>query len=252
MPKLGLSTGLSRSGIVTPGIVTDNLVMKHMYPAGAVQPLSDGALYLSAVDNNEAPFTAPDHASLDFGTGDFSICFWMMQQSVSDNNGDKICMKKQTDANNEYAGFTIQVNGSGVRSTFYDTDSGAHLDVANVFANDNKWEHFAFVYDRDSKLYVYVDGVEKGTDTALATHTDSIDNARTFDIGYYNDENYLKAYMCNFGIWKGEALTQAQVKSIMWKRYEDLVASETNNLSAWWAFSDNANDSTGTNNGTLR
>ena len=27
---LGLGTGLSKSGIVTPGIVTDNLVLKHM------------------------------------------------------------------------------------------------------------------------------------------------------------------------------------------------------------------------------
>ena len=53
MPKLGLGTGFSRSGIVTPGIVTDNLVMKHMYPAGAVQPLSDGAAYfVQSADSN--------------------------------------------------------------------------------------------------------------------------------------------------------------------------------------------------------
>ena len=40
MPKLGLSIGLSNTGKpITPGIVTSNLVMKHMYPAGAVQPV---------------------------------------------------------------------------------------------------------------------------------------------------------------------------------------------------------------------
>ena len=43
MPKLGLSTGLTRSGIVTPGIVTSNLVLKHNYAAGSVIPVSDGA-----------------------------------------------------------------------------------------------------------------------------------------------------------------------------------------------------------------
>ena len=245
---LGLGSSIVKGGAGTKTIVTDNLVLKHNYDAGRVHQVGTGAAFF---DKSNTDYIAMGDVC-DIGNKDFSICFWMMQPSVSDNNGDKICMKKQTDANDEYPGFTIQVNGSAVRSTFYDTNSGAHLDVANVFANDNKWEHFAFVYDRNVKLTVYVDGVEKGTDTDLATHTDSIDNARTFDIGYYNDTNYLKAYMCNFGVWKGEALTQPQVKSIMWKRYEDLVASETNNLSAWWAFSDNANDSTGTNNGTLR
>ena len=53
MPKLGLTTSLGSSGLTTPGIVTDNLVMKHMYPAGAVQPLSDGAAYfVQSADSN--------------------------------------------------------------------------------------------------------------------------------------------------------------------------------------------------------
>ena len=48
MPRLGLANTFSspsRTGMITPGIVTSNLVMKHMYPAGAVQPLRDGAAY---------------------------------------------------------------------------------------------------------------------------------------------------------------------------------------------------------------
>ena len=42
---LGLGASLSRAGIVTPGIITDGLVMRHMYSAGAVQKLSDGSAY---------------------------------------------------------------------------------------------------------------------------------------------------------------------------------------------------------------
>ena len=45
MPNLGLGTALSSSGLITPGVVTSNLVMKHMYPAGGVKTLSDGAAY---------------------------------------------------------------------------------------------------------------------------------------------------------------------------------------------------------------
>ena len=48
MPKLGLTTSLGSSGLTTPGIVTDGLVMKHMYPAGAVQLLSDGVVYFNS------------------------------------------------------------------------------------------------------------------------------------------------------------------------------------------------------------
>ena len=51
-------------------------------------------------------------------------------------------------------------------------------------------------------------------------------------------------------IWTS-ALTQAQVKSIMWKNYAGLTSSETTNLVSWWNLSANANDSHGSNNGTL-
>ena len=44
---LGLGNNLSRTGMVTPGIITDNLVLKHNYSAGSVVPISDGAAYLN-------------------------------------------------------------------------------------------------------------------------------------------------------------------------------------------------------------
>ena len=48
---LGLGSKLSKSGIVTPGIVTDSLVLKHNYSAGSVVPLSDGAAFFDGVDD---------------------------------------------------------------------------------------------------------------------------------------------------------------------------------------------------------
>ena len=267
---IGLGAQMGKGGIVKsiPSHVTDNLKMLHRYNTGSVVPVSDGAVYLSGVDNNEAPIEIADNASLDFGTGDFSICFWMMQPSVSDNNGAKICIKKVNDTIIANPGFTIHINGTGIRSSIWDGDSGANLDVASLFLNDAKWEHFAFVYDRDTALNIYVDGVLKTPNTTLASHTGSFDNSETFDIGYYADTNYLKAYMCNFGVWKG-ALTQAQIKSIMWKNYAGLTDSDkdagatgSSNLSAWWNMdvetatdgtsgSGGIKDSHGTNHGDL-
>ena len=48
---LGLGTGLAKSGIVTPGIVTDNLLLKHNYNAGVVVPVSDGAASFDGTDD---------------------------------------------------------------------------------------------------------------------------------------------------------------------------------------------------------
>ena len=45
MPKLGLGNKSTNSGLITPGIVADSLVLKHNYNAGSVMPLSDGAAF---------------------------------------------------------------------------------------------------------------------------------------------------------------------------------------------------------------
>ena len=41
--SLGLGSSLSKTGLATPGIVTDSLVLKHNYAAGGVVPVSDGS-----------------------------------------------------------------------------------------------------------------------------------------------------------------------------------------------------------------
>ena len=47
MSKLGLGTTIAKGGLTTPGIVTDNLVLKHNYAGGDVVPVSDGAAYFA-------------------------------------------------------------------------------------------------------------------------------------------------------------------------------------------------------------
>ena len=61
---------------------------------------------------------------------------------------------------------------------------------------------------------------------------------------------YAQGYICNAGIWSS-VLTQAQIKSIMNKNYAGLTDSEKTNLVSWWNLSADANDSHGSNNGTL-
>ena len=51
MPKLGLGNKSTNSGLITPGIITDNLVLKHNYSAGSVVLISDGAAYFDGVNS---------------------------------------------------------------------------------------------------------------------------------------------------------------------------------------------------------
>ena len=67
-------------------------------------------------------------------------------------------------------------------------------------------------------------------------------------------DNEFDGYLCNIGIWEA-VLTQAQVKSIMWKQYTDLTTTESDNLIHWWALDEgtgtSATDSKGGNTGTF-
>ena len=49
--SLGLGSNLSKSGLVTTGIITDSLVVKHKYDAASVVPVSDGAAYFDGTDD---------------------------------------------------------------------------------------------------------------------------------------------------------------------------------------------------------
>ena len=67
MPSLGLGTKTTNSGLITPGIVTDNLVLKHKYDAGSVVPISNGAVYTDGANDNI------NFGPLDMPSGAFTI-----------------------------------------------------------------------------------------------------------------------------------------------------------------------------------
>ena len=101
----------------------------------------------------------------------------------------------------------------------------------------------------------YINGVFDTTGTgSTQTNSDSIDNDGDLQIGRYGAGNYSDMYACNIAIWS-KFLTQAEIKSIMWKSYADLTGDATSgekqSLVSWWNLSADANDSHGSNNGTL-
>ena len=241
---LGLGASLSKASIVTPGVVTDNLVMKHMYPAGAVQPISDGAAYFDVdvtdwIDVGNTPRLR---------TANFTNSAWVYFTSGIMGTG---------------AGIITSIPGSSTKKGFslikHSDDTiiarigdGSNFDET-ISPNDavaNTWTHVAQTYDGTTQK-LYIDGVLVDSD-AYGTYVVSDDD---FLIGAYYSSGALPmdGYICNVGYWSA-ALTEEQIKSIMWKQHADLTTgtgSESENLVSWWNLDTDANDSHGSNNGTL-
>ena len=260
MPRLGLGTSLSKSGLITPGIVTDSLVLKHNYAAGGVVPVSDGAAYLLASATDYIDLG--NDSSIQMGTSDFSICAWI--KKASDGANVNILSYGRQDASFWF--FRIDDNN---KFEMYSNDgTGTSLISASTITGTG-WNHVALSWDRDSatgaKLYIngVLDAERDGTDEQAtlthASHGMLIGVRRTTGTTLVQ---YWDGYICNVGLWKGEALTQAQIKSIMWKNYAGLTSSETTNLVSWWnldeetatdgtAGSGGVKDSHGSNHGDL-
>jgi hypothetical protein len=231
---LGLGTKLTKSKIVTPGIVTDSLVMKHMYPAGAVQPLSDGAAYFAGAGADNY-IQVSDTADLDGGTGDLSISFWMKAGSAA--YSDKI-VDKWTQGGS--AGYFILVSSDGKIRPRWDDNSNNVVDTAVTVVADDTWHHVTVVWEHGANHYVYVDGVLDDT-VDISSVTGSVANTQPFRIGMNNSTSEdFTGYLCNMGVWN-RTLTQAEIKSIMWKQYADLSTTETTNLVSWWSMDDAVN-----------
>jgi len=274
---LGLGSSLAKSGLITPGIVTDNLVLKHNYSANGNIPVSDGAAYFSNTN---------DYINIDGLAGDlvtdaaFSFSCWFNCLETGLAGGDdehKSIIFSGHDVSDSYANiFRLGVNINndaspigGIYVVDNQDNSTVHTDSSNKdtgtkYFNDAKWHHLAVTIvggASDTTIKVYIDGIELTNYWATNGDADSnvidpqFDNADKFSIGQEWDNSavisdFFHGYICNVGVWS-KTLTQPQIKSIMWKNYAGLTDTEKTSLVSWWNLSADANDSHGSNNGTL-
>jgi len=237
MPRLGLSTKLNSSGIVTPGVVTDSLVMRHNYNDNTVQPLSDGAAYFDGVQDY-IKITNNSSDLFTLGTSDFAWTGWVKYRSQD--------QKKIFDAlDDDINGFFIFISNGKIRARVCDA-----VGTFSTNLNGTGWRHVAVNFDRSGNATCYIDGVlEVATVDISGEAADDAGCADDITIGINNDETSedFTGYLCNIGVWK-RLLTQTEIKSIMFKQYADLSTSEKTNLTAWWNLDTDGTDSTGNGN----
>ena len=230
---LGLTSSLQSKKLITPGIVTDNLVLKHNYNAGSVISVSDGAVLL---DGSGDYVNFGNDSSLQ-ASGSLTYAMWVYRGT---NSGNEYLVAKRNSSGGHMSVFTT---ASGVPQVYFGTqDEGTASESIPL----NKWTHYALTYQYnatdDAVLTHYINGAVQGTHSAVDTDGAHVNNDVNLTLGFRTSGgsgHYWDGAMCNFGYWH-TVLTQSQIKSIMNKNYAGLTDSEKTNLVGWWNLDPNS------------
>ena len=152
------------------------------------------SLYLNG--DSGTKLTISQSSDFDFGTGDFTIEFWI---KTSLSNNDSQSRRVISFGNNNATRIQIFLSSDGI--DFYDISSvkvDGDIDVA-----DGNWHHVAFTRSGTS-LKGFVDGVQSGS---TATNSTDYDNAAALTIGAYASTGLgrVVGYLEDLRITKGLA-----------------------------------------------
>tara|TARA_R100001082_G_C4355678_1_gene156753 strand:- start:676 stop:1425 length:750 start_codon:yes stop_codon:yes gene_type:complete len=247
---LGLGSTISKNPKPRKSIVRDNLVLQHDYTRGYVEKVSTGAAFFNGTSDTISIGTIAGT------TGHKSMTAWIY------HDGSRTLA---SGSSNEGAILTF---GDVMFELTTATEITAWEDVNNGTGDGpiptalNNWRHVAVTMEvsgSNTIHKVYADGVHIETTTVSnVPDTDS----RASSIGSYGSGRYFPGYICNVGFWSGKVLSQAEIKSIMWKNYSQLTSDEKTSMLSWWNLDEEtATDGTagtggvkdhhGSNHGTL-
>ena len=234
---LGLGSTLTKVGKIGLPIVTDNLVLQHKYIGGEVHQVSAGAAYF---DGTNDYIDTSNHFSSTFD-GDFSIAAWV--KPIDGRPSSQVNIVGAVDGSTDQISVVLMDTGQIQFYMSADGDNG-YVNSSVVFADGvDDWTHVAcvaaLVTDGETTMKIYINGVEDNSASVamLSAKHDDFAISETLYIGARNTnsttDDFFKGYICNVGIW-GAALSQAEIKSIMWKNYADLTSAETTSMVSWW------------------
>jgi hypothetical protein len=217
LDELRVSKGIAlwTSNFTPPN--ADSYTKLLLHADGSGQTFTDASLFshpISAVDNatqsvtqhafaigKSAYFdgsgdylTIPDSDDWNFGTGDFTIDFWMYPL----NYVSEATIFSQRSDSSHYNILMVKDSGN---LTYIVANYYGIVDITFPKPSINNWHHIAVVRNGNN-FSVFVDGTSVGTDTC----TDAVpDLAATFQIAYRNVQNYFNGYIDEFRVSKGVA-----------------------------------------------
>lgn len=141
-----------------------------------------------------------DNNTLDFGTGDFTIEFWLKIPSSIATDGHKtLCCKGSIGGRNEYR-FGLD---SSRRLNALVADDAGYTEgyVSSALAYD-VWHHCVCTYDRDGNATGYVNGESAGT-KAISARSGTVSNDQRFRIGYVTSGTDVMVWMDEVAVYSG-------------------------------------------------
>ena len=177
-----------------PGIDSFTKLMLHMDGADASTTFTDSAsspktmtaVGNAQIDTDQSKFggasglfdgngdyiTTPSHADFDFGSGDFTIDFWVRYNSLSALI-EGYCSKWQDALGLGHRGWEFYRLPSGAVNTLnfdYSTNGSTSASIASTATwvpNLNQWYHVAVVRSGNNILF-FIDGVKLGNSVSMS------------------------------------------------------------------------------------
>ena len=219
---------LVQNGSSSPSTVSDGVIGKAAH--------FDGACCLAASGDVNRPSGFPDSGS------SFSVSFWI-RPDESCNTGAEFFRITPSKSGNKLLKFAFNSSLAAIYLT--DGTSGNNISVSGLTLADGNWHYLAVTYDKaTSKRTIYVDGVQKGTNTK-ALLTDMLGGfvvaAQTTALA-----NPYKGDMDEFTILD-YAMTAEEVAAEYSRAVAAPVSAETAIVApvAHWAFDGDASESVG-------
>ncbi len=192
----------------------------------------------------------PDHSLVDFGTGDFSVSFWVKINANVPISGDPVIFGNKDWGSGGNPGFQIGLDGPDNPSAHFWTvnvsDGNDRLDwdaddndTPNL--KDGNWHFVAVAFDRDATMNVYYDGILRQSDPAQDSKDITLIpgdlNAANLPLTIMQDgtgayDKDFEARLDDIRIWKNKVITAAEVAEIynpVDKSYEAIIFLPLNN-----------------------
>jgi hypothetical protein len=150
-------------------------------------------------NGTNASLTYPNNTAFAFGTGAFTIEFWINGPS----NDNTFILGGRSAIGTMH--ITTGGTSTGTTVSCLRYVGSSTITTSSTLITNNSWNHCAIVRDGSNNITLYVNGVSAGTGTDTTNYTTT---SGTWYIGQ-NDSgsaNYLQGYISNLRILKGTAL----------------------------------------------
>lgn len=212
----------------------------------------------SNLDGIDDFVSAPDSASLNFGTGAFSIEFWVNFNSTA---GEQILVEKYVERlDSTSTGFTLtKASNNSILMAF---TGGGVFQSFPLAILPNTWYHIAATRDASGTASIYLNG----TFVAGNTNSSNVDSTSSLKLGHRGNPTdtpgsldtrgfYLNGRIDEVSLYN-RSLAPNEITSIVNAgsagKCKPTATAAPNGLVGWWPGDGNANDIAGTNNGTLQ